>query len=617
MRNPSISPPGRVSPARPAFISSQGVAVLLTFAATGCFGSDDRPDHPVEPTSGAAPPHPVGVVVEPPVPRPGVEAAPEAGAPTREPADLVAQVPNDAVAYFECSSLDALSEALLRYTAMSGASFDGLTGATVSTMPLVTAGLDPAKIDRSAPIGLAFSPVPGELFPSATLIVPAMADGPIASSTATMTARGMKTRRIESGYVVVEHVETLDGAERGSARVTQDLPGGFLRGRFRTETLVPLLAPSIYRMFEQVNESYRLARPEVPASQVRQFDPDALLGELRRPEEIAFGISLDGDRAGVSIRSVGTNTQSSGPADPTAMAAALDELSHHVDSDDPVSMLVGFDREEVFGELVRAWNVLEQEDRKGGLVGNIHLGDVATGAMESALVQMLESFAPAAAISMQFEPAKAHVAVYLTANEAERAREAISLLLSKCELDEWGFEMALPIRSMLDRTLVEDYSVRFDTRRLDFDQRAKMREGFKTFLGDSSLHLKVASAKHHVLVVLGGDTPAVDARIRDFAATGLANIDIVRAVDAVEEADVATIGRADFVKLFGQIAGLEAVSRGRSVADTYRKIQQEIGDAEAPFVFWKAASGSDEILGATFDIKGLNEAFEALKGSGL
>ena len=612
MRTPLQSPQRHVSSGR-----NPTLAILLALLAVGCSGSDDSSTGPVAPTSGVAPPVPVGLVAESPVPRPGSEATSIDPDSAREPIDLVAHVPNNALAYFECSSLDALAEALLRYTTMSGTSFDGLSGAALATMPLVTAGIDPATIDRSAPIGFAFAPVPGELFPSAIVIVPALTEGPVASSAAALTARGMKARRIDSGYVIVEHVEMLGMVDRGEARVAQDLPEGFLRGRFGTETFVPLLAPSIYTIFEQINESYRLARPDIPASKVRQFSADDLLEELRRPEEIAFGVSLNGDRAGVSVRLIGAGSEGANATEPTSMAAALGELSHHIDFDDPTSLLVGFDREEVFTELERSWDALEFDNDDGEVVEGVRFDGVATRAMEDALVHMLESFAPAAAVSMQFEPAKAHLAIYLAANEAERAREAISLLLSKCELDEWGFEMALPIRSMLDGTLVEDYSVRFDTRRLDFDQRAKMREGFKTFLGDSSLHLKVATSKHHVLIVLGGDTPAVDARIRDFAANGLADIDIVRAIDAIDGAEEALIARADFVKLFGQVAGLGAVSRGRSVADTYREIQQEVGDAQAPFIFWTATSGPDEILGATFDVKGLSEAFEALKGSGL
>ena len=43
------------------------------------------------------------------------------------------------------------------------------------------------------------------------------------------------------------------------------------------------------------------------------------------------------------------------------------------------------------------------------------------------------------------------------------AREAISLMLAKCDLDSWGFEMALPVWSIVEETLVEDF-VRFDTR---------------------------------------------------------------------------------------------------------------------------------------------------------
>ncbi|MEM8711825.1 MAG: hypothetical protein AAGG01_12805 [Planctomycetota bacterium] len=233
------------------------------------------------------------------------------------------------------------------------------------------------------------------------------------------------------------------------------------------------------------------------------------------------------------------------------------------------------------------------------------------------MTRMLRSFRPGAAVSFQMEPSKAHVAIYLSAIQPERAREAISLLLSRCDLESWGFEMALPIRSMMDGTLVEDYSVRFDTRRLDFDRRAAMRNAFKTYLGDSSLHLKVATSGSHVLVVLGGDTMAVDERIRDFSDRGHADSSVIAAIDRVSMTDAASIWRGDLVQIFGQISGLGAMAEGHSVAETHRDLVREVGDNTAPFVFWTGPRGSDEVFGASFDLHSLSVAFDAFKGSGL
>lgn len=614
--------------------SSQSAAALLALSvalgAASCSSDDAPQDAPPNDRSTAAA---ASAGVDPSVVSietgqtqlGGASGMPVDGEPGDDEArtiDLTSHVPDNALAYFECESLDALEEAMLRYSLLAGDGSDAREAGAFASMPLVSVGVDPSKIDQTAPIAIAFAPVPGELFPAATVIVPSLTEGPIVNSVAALTARGMKARRIEGGYVVVEHVKMTDSDARGNAHIAQDLPMGLIRGRFNTQTFIPLLTPALYECADELNESYRISQPKRAPSQLRQFDADLLLAELRKPEEIAFGLELDGDRAGVTIRKIGGDVTSSNVSDsPTDLAASLNELAHHIDLDDPMSMLIGFNEETAFADFRRTWarfqDEFEEEEEDEDRIGGMRIDDEALESIGDSVQEMLSSFRPGAAVSFQFEPAKAHLAIYLAAKDASRAREAISLLLSQCELEEWGFEMALPIRSMLDRTLVEDYSVRFDTRRLDFDRRAKMREVFKTFLGDSTLHLKVATSDNHVLVLLGGDTTAVDARIRDFDSKGLADIDVVRAINAVDGADAATVLRTDFVQLFGQFAGLEAVSEGRSVADTFREIQRESGDDSASFTFWDAEISGDRILGAMFDIHALTTAFDAYKSSGL
>ena len=627
--------PAKLLPHRAAALPQGKIslAVLAALGAASCMGGD-APDAPSDPSqaenvSASTSPGPGNVVVEQtqqaspngtlttPETRPDV-AGPD-GEDVRQPIDLSAHVPDSAIAYFECASLDALEEAMIRYSVLTGEDLEGATGAAMAAMPLVNVGVDPSKIDRHAPLAIALAPIPGEFFPATIVIAPALQSGPIVSSAAALTARGMKARRVESGYVVIEHVKMSGAEARGGSSVTRGLPEGILRGRFDTQAFVPVLTPLVYACAEDLNERYRLARPKVSASQLRKVDGDAFLNELRRPAEVAFGLELDGDRAGLNVRLIdqGEDDDAAVSADPSGIQETLNELSHHIDFDDPLSLLVGFNKDSAVADLISAWDTLSEAASEGGSTGTSAFGEAALESIGEALEQMLESFRPGAAMSVQFEPAKAHLAIYLAAENSSRAREAISLFLSQCDLETWGFEMALPIRSMLDRTLVEDYSVRFDTRRLDFDRRAKMREGFKTFLGDSTLHLKVASSENHVLILFGGDTAAVNARIRAFDARGLAEIDMVRAIDSIGGSDEATIARTDFVKMFGQLAGLESVSRGHSVADTYREIKREVGDGSAPFVFWTARKSSERLVGATFDLQGLTKAFDAFKGSGL
>ncbi|MEL6712418.1 MAG: hypothetical protein AAFP86_01510 [Planctomycetota bacterium] len=589
-------------------------AACAALLAASC-GGDAAPAYDPAPTAASTSTLPAvtaaEVVVNTPAP------APKSPRPS---IDLTAEVPNDAIGYFECESIEALETLILRVQALTGSPLESAAhGTAVATIPLVNVGVDPTKIDPSAPVAVAFAPVPGELFPSPLVVAPARDEGPIVSSAAALTARSMKARRLEGGYVIVEHATAPSrDSMRGEAQVTKGLGGGLLRGRFASAHFASLLTPWLNDAARQLNESYRLSRPRQHEKDIYEFDADTLLERMREAREISFGLELDGDRAIVQGRTIDSEPFRA-PAPDASGNDALELLCHHVDPEDPLSLLVTFDPEgasetlfhwlQELGDLAAEHRVLGRSSRKGPriLVGEI--GD--------SLEQMLGSFDPAAALAFQLEPGKAHAGVYLASADAERAREAVSLLLSKAELDAWGFEMALPIRSMVDGTLVEDYTVRFDTRRLDFDQRAQLREGFKTFLGDSTLHLKVATAGNQVLIVLGGDTAAVNARIRHFAAEGPREPELERAIAAVENAGEAVILRTDFVKLLGQLAALRQVSRGQSVADAFREISREVGDGHAPFVLWSGYVDDDRLLGASFEIDSLLYAFEAFKGAGL
>ncbi len=537
--------------------------------------------------------------------------------------DLTQFIPNNALAYFQCSSLEDLEEAIIRLNNATGiAETLGASGA-LATMPLINVGIDPSRVDRTVPIAIAFAPVPGELFPALIVVAPALGDAPVVNSAAALTVRGLKARRVADGYIVVEPINLGPATARGEARVTQQLPEGVIAGHFDTETFIPLLTPTLYEAASRLNENYRVSRPKTSAKELYEFDADPLLEALREPRELAFGVALDGDQATVSLRLVGTATgesadDSSAPASsPEFVTATLNELSQYVDRADPLSSLVAFHPETAAAELASLLDVVNGEAEARGLLDGLYVKGETFLEMGSAIEKMLSSFQPGAAVSMQFEPAKAHIAIYLAADNPTRAREAISLLLSQCEYETWGFEMALPIRSMMDRILVEDYSVRFDTRRLDFDERAKMRTAFKTLLGDSSLHLKVATSDTHVLILLGGDTMAVNSRIRSFSSQGLADRDVVQAINFVSDAQSARINHSDFVKLFGQIAGLDAVAKGKSVADTYRGVMREVGEGSAPFTCWNGEEGSDRIMGATFPLETLKKAFDAFKSAKL
>lgn len=598
--------------------------VTASLVLAGC-GSDSEPAPPTTPAPTAAGATTMGAAASGPQPGIAIESAGEDSgqAPAIERKgnlDLRQFVPDNAVAYFECSSLDDLEAAVMRLNnAMELSETLGNTAA-LATMPLVNVGIDPSRIDRNAPIAMAFAPVPGELFPSPIFVAPALDNTPVVNSASALTARGLKARRVADGYIVVEPISLGPATPRGAASVTQDLLEGVLSGHFDTETFIPLLAPGLYEIADRLNENYRVSRPKTSAKELYEFDADPILEALREPRALAFGVALDADQATVSLRFVGDPTADgeTGPQAPAeAVSAALNELCQYISDEDPLSSLVSFHSESAARNIASLMDSVNERAASRGLLEGLSIQGETFLAMGDAIEKMLTSFQPGASVSMQFEPAKAHLAIYLATDDPTRARDAISLLLSKCEYETWGFEMALPIRSMMERTLVEDYSVRFDTRRLDFDQRAKTRTAFKTLLGDSSLHLKVATSDHHVLILLGGDTLAVNSRIRDFSTAKPADRNLLRAIAAVDGADSTRIYQTDFVRLFGQVAGLKAVAEGKSVAETYRQITREIGEGSAPFTGWRAKSGGDTLLGATFPLEALSKAFDAFKGAKL
>ena len=570
-------------------------------------------------------------ITESPAEPEAVDEIPTEPAYDREAADLLAQVPDSALAYFEFKSLDSVEELVLRSTMATGLPIGAKAGFSLGTLPIASVGIDPSRLDHTAPIALAYIPVPGGHFPAPILMVPALDDGPLVVSFSALANRGLKVRRIEGGYAVVEPVGFDESTARGGSALTENLKDAAFKGSFDTETFLPMLEYSLQPLYETLAEEYRKSKPRGWTGPEHSFAPEDLADHLRESEQVRFGFDMEGDRATLSLRLVDINDTAYGNGASTPeLRATLKELSHHLDIEGPASFVTAFDPESAVATLRDLWDrrdewriidginpfavstALEEDARNE----RRNLDESALDSIEKATLRMLSEFQPGAAVTFQMEPSSGHLAIYLAARNPERAREAISLLLSKCDLDTWGFEMALPIRSMMDGTLVEDYNVRFDTRRLDFDSRAAMRNGFKTYLGDSSLHLKVASVGRHVLVILGGDTSAVSARIRSFSDTGLAQEEYVRAADSLSEGNAATIGYVDLVQVFGQLSGIRAASRGLSAAENHRELKRGVEASSAPFFVWESREGHDSLYGATFDMLALKAAIETFGNSG-
>lgn len=612
---------------RPVTIGSVALSLALL---GGCGGSGEA--SPSATSASTSVEQPVLSEVNPAGAGPTAEPTSDSSQPGLERAtiDLCRFVPNSATAYVEFASLDALEEAVLRFR--SEGDMDGLVEWEPMDMlaPFMSAGVDVQKMSTEHPFALALAPIPGKDEQTTILILPAANEAPLVRSIAAMTAEQFTATRREGDYVVIQH-EELDATpdSRGSAEVTELLPEGFLRGRMDSEMLIEVLGPYISSATEEINDQYRIARPYLAGNEVNKIDPEILFESLRGTDQVAFGLELDADRVVAHARLVqldGANNRSgSTTSGPRIEARVLEALSRHVYGADPFARIVAFEPEEVLDRLGDAWSVISTSELIHGRRSRessdsalaLTVEPSALAAMQAAVLKMLRSFENASAVSFGLEPGDAYAAIYLISSDPARTREAISLMLAKCDLESWGFEMALPVRSIVEETMVEDYSVRFDTRRIDFDGRAAMREAFKTYLGDSKLHLKVATSGDHVLLLLGGDTPGTTRRIREFNSESPVDGRIAEAAELVEDYEYVQVHHSDMIHLIADVASLRSIHVGDAPPVSIREIRRQAEDEPAQVTLWNAADGNDQIFGASFELSGLRSAVEAIKHSGL
>ncbi len=491
--------------------------------------------------------------------------------------------------------------------------------------PFLGAGVDVQKMSAAHPFAIALAPIPGTDEQSTVLILPAVDQKPLVRSIAAMASEQFTATRFEGDYVVIQH-EALEATpeSRGAAKVTQTLPEGFMRGRMCAKDLIETLGPYITSATEEVNEQYRIARPYLAGNEVTQFDAEILFDALRGAQEIAFGLELEADRVTAHARLVDREEAAQdGPVGPQIEGRVLEALSRHIYGADPFARIVAFEPEEVLDRLKGAWDVISGSrliygrGSRGRAYPGMDMGPSAQAAIQAAVLKMLRSFEDAAAVSFGLEPGEAYAAIYLVSSDPARTREAISLMLAKCDLDSWGFEMALPVRTIVEETLVEDYSVRFDTRRIDFDERAAMREAFKTYLGDSKLHLKVATSGDHVLMLLGGDTPGTMQRVRDFSEESPVDARIAEAAELVEDYEYVQVHHSDVIRLIADVTSLRSLHIGDAPPVSIREIRRRAEDDPAQITIWNAVDGDDTVMGASFELSGLRSAVEAVKLSGL
>ena len=144
-----------------------------------------------------------------------------------------------------------------------------------------------------------------------------------------------------------------------------------------------------------------------------------------------------------------------------------------------------------------------------------------------------------------------------------------------------------------------------------------MREAFKTYLGESKLHLKVATSGDHVLLLLGGDTLGTTKRIRDFDGESPVDSRIAEAARLVEDHEGAQVHYSDAIQLIADIASLRSIHINDAPPVSIRELRRQAEDDPAQITVWNAIDGDGEVFGASFELSGLRSAVEAIKYSGL
>ncbi|MEM8711824.1 MAG: hypothetical protein AAGG01_12800, partial [Planctomycetota bacterium] len=284
----------------------------------------------------------------------------------RSDADFSAEIPDDALAYFEFESLAALEEMTLRISTLVDTKGLDILNPASATLPIAAAGVDLALIDRHAPMAVAYVQVPGELFPSPMFFAPAVTDEPLVESYVALATRGLHLRRTEGGYAIIEPAALSDSTPRGGSDLAENLPDSCFRGRFHTKTFLPSLNLSLEPLADALNEAYRLSRPKVSAGDLYEFTPQSFTDAVSSAQDVGFGVDLDGDRAVVSLDLRGCRKDSYGSGSVSEeVQVTLNELSHHIDTEGPASFITAFDPETAVSTLRNLWENREDWSHVG------------------------------------------------------------------------------------------------------------------------------------------------------------------------------------------------------------------------------------------------------------
>jgi hypothetical protein len=557
------------------------LAILPLLAACGG-GAPDAGTTTSASTPATA--QPAKVKVEPPR-----AAAPKARANVFEPAILV---PADTVAVVRIASLAALEAALLEVGAVAERAGNALHLQEHLKLALSRVGLDPTLVRSGEPIVAAIRLPQGSNEPEVVVYAPLTRTVKDPSGMTAQTA-------LEGDYVAITRAG-ITAPEPGCPAWCEGLDGDLVSMRADLRRIGRRFAPMVSMALARGMDTRGL--PPETAQQVRQ-QQEMLLELLSSARQLDLEIGLTSGKLTIAT---GVEVEG-GPvaAQASTRGNVLSALARHLASDAPIVAALAYDpansAQSGTDDLAAALSMLPP-----GMAESFE-------SVHGSFLDFLQSFALGAIVQVDPTPGAMHMALVMRSNDPTASRSALGDLLAAFDLDRLGFDLSLPERQRLGGAVVEDFTFRFDTRRLDFDARAGMRRAFASFLGDEDLHLFVAATGNEMMFLLGGDTSTTQSRLRRFAEPGEAPPELAARLAEVGNANPGAVWRVDLGRLVTLGAELEAAANGGSGAAARREAERAVpGLGRVPLIVWGAARPDRAFGGLEVDLEDLEGAARLL-----
>jgi len=561
-------------------------AVSTLAALTACGRAEEAPT-----TSAAvsARPRPTRAEVRPVANTPTPPAEPSA--PAFEPLTLV---PADMVAVVRIASLEEMEIALLKVGGIAERS--GTPAPLRERLMLFSAqaGIEWGALRSDEPIVVAIRLPARSTQPEIVVYAPV---------SRAKSGPGMPTNQVEvdGDYLAI----TQPGVAPPPAappRWCSGLGHGLLQARIDLRALVRRVGGMLPMAIAGALPSEGLS-PELAAEVQRQ--QQELLALAASARELNLSIDLVEGRL-----SVATELEVDGgpvAAQASQRGNVLSTLARHLAADVPLAGAISFDVENA------AQSGAEQF--AAGIAALPEPMRAALGPVHSAALEFLRSFDPGAVVMLDPTPGSMHVALVMQALDPNAARNALGTLLAACDLDALGFDLSLPVRSRVGDAVVESFTFRFDTRRLDFDTRSAMRTSFESFLGSPNLCLFVGTSGRETIFVLGGETSATQARLRAFSTPAGAPQELVTGLEALGRTNPAAVWRIDAGRLVTLVDEFDAAASGGSAASARREALRRVpGLGSVPLVLWGGVRRESAFGGLEVDLDDLERALDILRG---